>query len=224
MNPKKRKVLITGVDGALGHTVANRCLEEGFSVLGTCFRLPETNSQTQNNIQLIQMNLASPHEYFKLDQQEIDTLIHCAGGFRWAKTEDLKDQDLEFLIDSNLKSAFYLVRKLISGMKKQNFGRIVFVSARATLKPGMGMGAYAASKSGLNILTQSLAQEVTDFNINVNAVLPSTLDTSANRKDMPSADFSKWVSLADLTEIIFSLVQPWGRSIHGALIPVSGRV
>lgn len=86
------------------------------------------------------------------------------------------------------------------------------------------MAAYAASKAGLNILTAALAEEVRPFDITVNSVLPTVIDTPTNRKEMPNGDFSKWVSPAQLADIIFSLTAPWGKPIHGALIPVSGRV
>jgi NAD(P)-dependent dehydrogenase (short-subunit alcohol dehydrogenase family) len=86
------------------------------------------------------------------------------------------------------------------------------------------MSVYSATKAALNALTASLAEETKSYDINVNAVLPSIIDTPANRKDMPKADISKWVTPEALAEIIFSLTQPWGKPIHGALIPVAGRV
>jgi NAD(P)-dependent dehydrogenase (short-subunit alcohol dehydrogenase family) len=151
--------------------------------------------------------------------------LHCAGGFRFAMAEQVGDDDIEFLLNSNLKSAFLLSRELLPAMKERGFGRIVFVSTRATLQPpGAGMGLYAASKAGLNQLTLSLADEVRKFDINVNAVLPTVLDTPTNRKDMPDADFSAWVKPVELAEIMFSLTQPLGKPIHGALIPVAGRL
>jgi NAD(P)-dependent dehydrogenase (short-subunit alcohol dehydrogenase family) len=116
------------------------------------------------------------------------------------------------------------MRELLPPMKKRGFGRIVLVSARATLNPPAGMSAYAASKAGLNALVSSVAEELKDFDININAVMPSMIDTLANRRDMPKADFKKWVSPDALAEIIFSLTQPWGKPIHGALIPVAGRL
>jgi NAD(P)-dependent dehydrogenase (short-subunit alcohol dehydrogenase family) len=154
-----------------------------------------------------------------------DAWIHCAGGFRWAKAEDVRDEDIDFLIDANLKSALLLARELVPAMKERGFGRIVLVSTRATLQPpGAGMGAYAATKAGLNQLVLSLAEEVRAQDINVNAVMPTVIDTPANRKDMPGADFSAWVTPAQLAEIVFGLTQEWGKPIHGALIPVAGRL
>jgi NAD(P)-dependent dehydrogenase (short-subunit alcohol dehydrogenase family) len=155
---------------------------------------------------------------------QIDALVHCAGGFRFAMADETSDDDLDFLLGSNLRSAFLLLREFLPGMKKRNFGRLVFVSARATFSSTAGMAAYSASKAGLNMLVSSLAEEVKRQDINVNAVLPTVLDTPANRKDMPQADFSTWVAPSALADIIYSLTQPWGQPIHGALIPVAGRI
>jgi NAD(P)-dependent dehydrogenase (short-subunit alcohol dehydrogenase family) len=151
-------------------------------------------------------------------------LVHCAGGFRYAPIDQLEDKDLQFLIDANLRSSFYLVRALLPEMKKKNFGRLVLISSKSTLQAPAGLSAYAASKVGLNALVSAVAEEVKSFDININAVMPTVIDTPANRRDMPKADFSSWVSPAQLAEIIFSLTQPWGKPIHGALIPVAGRV
>ncbi len=192
-------VLVTGATGALGSVVAERFSKAGCRV----FRASHETAPTQF---------------------DFDAWIHCAGGFRFLKTDEAKTDDLGFLIDVNLRSALTLAREVLPGMKKRNFGRIVFVSARASLNPTAGMGPYAATKAGLNALASAMADEVRSFDINVNAVLPTILDTPMNRKEMSQADFSAWVPIPDLAEIIFSLTQPWGKAIHGALIPVSGRL
>ena len=205
-------VLVTGATGALGQVVCERFRQAGCEVIGL--------DRRDANL----AEAASIRKFLQSTPSKIDTWIHCAGGFRFAKTDEFKDEDLEFLLGSNLQSSFFLARELLPQMKLANFGRIVFVSAKASLQPGAGMGLYSASKAGVNALISALAQEVKTFDINVNAVLPTTIDTPANRKDMPAADFTAWVPREELAEIIFSLTQPWGRSIHGALIPVSGRV
>jgi NAD(P)-dependent dehydrogenase (short-subunit alcohol dehydrogenase family) len=138
--------------------------------------------------------------------------------------DQISDADIDFLINANLKSGLVLARELLPGMKKKNFGRMVFVSARATMAPGVGVGAYAASKAGLNMLVGSIAEETKEFDINVNAVLPTIIDTPINRSDMPGSDFSKWVKPEEISEIVYSLTSPWGKPIHGALIPVAGRL
>ena len=102
--------------------------------------------------------------------------------------------------------------------------RIINVGANAAAKSGAGMGPYAASKSGVHRLTESLAEELKDTGITVNAVLPSIIDTPANRADMPQADFSKWVTPQALADVILFLASDVSQAITGALLPVTGRV
>ncbi|MCM2277129.1 MAG: SDR family NAD(P)-dependent oxidoreductase [Oligoflexia bacterium] len=217
------RVLVTGASGALGSQVVQRFLSAGNTVVGLARKAPRDREA------------AGPSEWIELDAgdaagvnarvpEEFDVLVHCAGGFRFGKIGELSTEDFEFLLNANVRSTFNLVARLLPGMKRRNFGRIVLVGAKATSNPGAGMGGYAASKAAINMLTLSLAEEVKGFDINVNAVLPSIIDTPANRTGMPHADPSTWVSVGELSEIIFSLTQPWGKALHGALIPVAGRV
>lgn len=215
-----RSVAITGARGALGSQVLKRFLDAGCRVIA----IDRTPPADRGDIQWIELDVTDPKAVRERMPTDVDALIHCAGGFRYTSVESFRDEDLDFLLNTNLKSAFLLARQVIPSMKNRNFGRIVFVGAKATLHPSAGMGLYSASKAGLNILTASLADELREFNINVNAVLPSIIDTPANRADMPKADFSKWVGAGELAELIFSLTQPLTGSMNGALIPVNGRV
>jgi NAD(P)-dependent dehydrogenase (short-subunit alcohol dehydrogenase family) len=219
-----KKVLVTGAEGALGSVVADRFLSSGSKVLGTFHR---SAGPDRPGLQWLRLDLGDVQAVraAREELRSVDGWIHCAGGFRWAKADEIGDGDIDFLMSANLRSAFLLMREILPGMKERRFGRIVLLSSRATVHPpGAGMSAYAATKAGLNQLVLSVADEVKAFDINVNAVLPTVIDTPANRKDMAGADFSAWVSPAQLAEIVFSLTQPWGKPIHGALIPVSGRV
>jgi NAD(P)-dependent dehydrogenase (short-subunit alcohol dehydrogenase family) len=229
-----KKVLVTGAQGALGSEIVEKYLSAGCKVFGTYFTQSKEVPVARESLEWINVDLTDSRwvrtVFGGLGQggsssaSTYDAWIHCAGGFRFSTVDQLSDEDLDFLLNLNLRSAFYLARELVPGMKKKNFGRIVFISSRVTLGAGVGMAAYAASKAGLNALTAALAEEVKAFDITVNSVLPTVIDTPVNRKDMPKEDFSKWVSPAQLADIIFSLTAPWGKSIHGALIPVSGRV
>lgn len=222
---RPRHVLVTGAVGALGSAVAARFVAEGVQVTGAY--LGPAAPPARAGMRWVAMDLTRSDSIAAAlgDLKDpVDSLVHCAGGFRWVTTEKFTDEDLDFLLDTNLKSSFLLARALLPAMRAQGFGRIVFVGAKATLQPGAGMGPYTASKIGLNALTLALAEEVKGADINVNAVLPSIIDTPANRKDMPDADPSKWVSASELAAIIYDLTQPEKRAIHGALIPVSGRV
>ncbi len=222
-----RTALVTGANGALGQQVVHRFIQDGHRVIATG-RQKEPTFQVSNPSLLtwIEMDLTRQDEIERQLSQskDVDYLIHCAGGFKYMTTAQVTEKDFDQLIDLNLRSAFYLAKKIIPEMKTRNYGRVVFVSAKATLSPPAGMGLYTASKSGLNALVSALAEEVKEHNINVNAVLPSLIDTPQNRGDMPKADFSKWVKPQAIAEIIYSLTQTFGDPIHGALLPISGRV
>jgi NAD(P)-dependent dehydrogenase (short-subunit alcohol dehydrogenase family) len=150
--------------------------------------------------------------------------LHCAGGFRWKPISETTNEELDFLLSANLKSSVLLLRELIPGMRAAGFGRIVMIGARSALAPGAGVSVYAATKAGVHALVSSVADEVRDTDITINAVLPTVMDTPANRKDMPAADPGKWVSLEEMAEVLAFLCGPHGRPIHGALIPVAGRL
>ena len=219
-------VLITGAEGALGSVVRKRFATSGFKVIGTYHPSLAIPPPEEASTRWVKVDLSSPTDVraalSSLDG--IDVLVHCAGGFRYATIETTTDQDLDFLLDSNLRSSFLLLRELIPAMKKRNFGRIVLISAKATLHPPAGMSAYCAAKAGINALVSSVAEELKTFDININAVMPTIIDTPANRRDMPKANYASWVSPSELAEVIFSLTQPLSKPVHGTLIPVSGRV
>ncbi|MFZ9595416.1 MAG: SDR family oxidoreductase [Bdellovibrionia bacterium] len=220
-----KKVLITGAQGSLGRVVVQKYLKAGCRVTGTIYPDPKAAGVEHEALEWVTVDLCDSRWVRKtFSEAHFDAWVHCAGGFRFSTVEQVTDEDLDFLINLNLRSAFYLAREILPGMKKRNWGRIVLVSSKATLRPTVGMSAYAASKAGLNILTESLAEETKGWNICVNAVLPTVLDTEANRKAMPKEDFSRWVSPEDLAQIIFDLTSPQGQVMHGALIPVSGRL
>jgi NAD(P)-dependent dehydrogenase (short-subunit alcohol dehydrogenase family) len=226
-NGMTRCVLVTGAQGALGGHVARRFQKAGVKVIGLDHKSDPAVERSLEGVRWLRANLADPAEVKSALAPvagEVDALVHCAGGFRFSHVAQLTDADFSFLIDANLKSSFHLARELLPGMVQRGYGRLLFVSARATLQPGGGMGAYAATKAGINALVAVLAEETRKTGVNVNAVLPSIIDTPANRKDMPGADPAGWVKPEQLAEILFSLTQPYGDALHGALIPVSGRV
>jgi NAD(P)-dependent dehydrogenase (short-subunit alcohol dehydrogenase family) len=123
----------------------------------------------------------------------------------------------------NVLTALNASRSAIPHLVTSGAGRIVNVGAMGALQAGAGMGAYDASKAGVHRLTEALAAEMKG-KITVNAVLPSTIDTAANRASMPNADFTKWVTPAELASVILFLVSDAASAVTGALLPVSGRV
>ena len=155
----------------------------------------------------------------------LDILANIAGTFRW---QTLADGDLatwDLLYAVNLRTAVVSSKAALPHLRARGGGRIINVGAAAAAgKAGKGMGAYTAAKAGVAKLTESLAEELKDSGINVNAVLPSIIDTPANRADMPKADFSRWVTPAALADVIVFLASDAARAITGALLPVSGRV
>lgn len=153
----------------------------------------------------------------------IDALANIAGAFRWETLAEGDPATWEFLFRVNLQTAVNASRAALPHLVASGAGAIVNIGAGAALKAGAGMGAYAASKSGVHRLTESLAEEMKG-KVRVNAVLPSIIDTAANRKDMPDADFQAWVTPAEIADTIVFLVSDQARGVTGALIPVSGRV
>jgi NAD(P)-dependent dehydrogenase (short-subunit alcohol dehydrogenase family) len=154
----------------------------------------------------------------------IDALLNIAGGFVWEKFADAANAgawDRMFAI--NLKTALNASRAALPKLLESGDGRIVNVGAQTAVRASEGMGAYAASKAAVHRLTESLADELKLRGVTVNAVLPSIIDTPANRADMPNADFSRWVSPADLAAVILFLASDEARAVTGALIPVTGR-
>jgi NAD(P)-dependent dehydrogenase (short-subunit alcohol dehydrogenase family) len=153
----------------------------------------------------------------------LDVLVNIAGGFRWETVADGRLETWDFLYAINLKTAVCACKAALAHLAPGR-GRIVNVSAAATAKAGTGMGAYAASKAGVAKLTEALAEELKDKAINVNAVLPTIIDTPANRAESPKADFSRWVDPAALADVIWFLSSNGARAVTGASILVAGRV
>ena len=127
------------------------------------------------------------------------------------------------MLQLNLKAGFVLARSVVPVMIRQNRGWIVNIASKAAFDHAAGGALYAASKAGALALFDSLAAEVKPHNINVNTVLPSIIDTAANRKAMPGADFSKWPKPDDIARVILFLCSEDARVIHGAAIPVYGK-
>lgn len=220
-----KKVLVTGASGELGKAVVRKYVEQGYPVYGISHEDIGPFSAEMPEVKWIKADLTRSESVKNaLKGLSFDILIHCVGGFRFARADQISDADLDFLLNANLKSAFLVVRQLIPQMIENNFGRIVLISAKASLNPPAGMSAYAATKAGINALTVALAEEVKAYDITVNSILPSIIDTPLNRKDMPKANFESWVTPNELAEIISSLTSKGGRTVHGALIPVAGRV
>ncbi len=153
----------------------------------------------------------------------IDVLVNVAGGFRWEKVEDGDIDTWDSLYTMNLRSAVVASKSALPAMLERGGGRIINIGAGAAGKAGLGMGAYAASKAGVQRFTEALAEELKDRNITVNAILPGIIDTPRNRLDMPKADFTRWVSPDAIAKVIMFLASAEAAPVTGAAIPVFGR-
>ena len=154
----------------------------------------------------------------------LDALVNVAGGFRWEKIESGSIDTWDLLYQMNVRTAVNASQAALAHLLAREGGRIVNIGAMAAAKAGVGMGAYAASKAGVAKLTEALAEELKDRGVTVNAILPSIIDTPANRADMPDADFSRWVTSEEIAELVVFLLSDRARAITGAMIPISGQM
>ena len=234
MNLSGKVLVVTGSGGVLGQAVAAALRGRG-ATLALIDHAPAQPAQPAQaaqapatfhygGIDLAQEDAArSVMERIARDAGRLDGLINVAGAFRWEKLAGGTLESWDSMYRINLRTAVAACQAAVPFMLQAGGGRIVNVGAMAAAKAAGGMGAYAASKAGVAKLTETLADELKDRGITVNAILPSTLDTPKNRLDMPGADFTRWVTPADAAEVIAFLVSDAARAVTGALIPVVGR-
>jgi NAD(P)-dependent dehydrogenase (short-subunit alcohol dehydrogenase family) len=205
--------MITGAAGNLGRALAKAFADAGSAVVPV--DLP-TNLLDQAQVDAV---VQKAIREFK----RIDVLCNIAGGFRMGKpVHETADADWNFLMDLNARTVLHTARAVVPHMIAAGGGKIVNVGAFAAQKGAANMGPYIASKSAVIRLTESMAAELREKNINVNCVLPTIIDTPQNRADMPKADPRRWVAPADLAQVVVFLASDAARAIHGAAIPVTG--
>jgi 3-oxoacyl-[acyl-carrier protein] reductase len=221
-------IVITGASGALGKVVAEAALARGARIAGVDHAASQLPA-TQTRIELGGVDLSDAVSAKKAIDAAVahfgrlDALVNIAGGFAFETVADGDPQTWQRMYALNVLTALNASRSAIPHLVASGAGRIVNVGAMGALQAGSGMGAYAASKAGVHRLTEALAAEWKG-RITVNAVLPSTIDTPANRASMPRADFAKWVAPQELAEVILFLVSDAASAVTGALLPVNGRV
>lgn len=237
MNFHDKIVLIAGGTGGLGREVTMAFLEAGAAPVVT-YRKPEEFADVVSAAERIGSAPPVGVSVDVTDEQAVgkcvgeivarhgrlDVLVNAVGGYAggtnlWEADPRVYDQMLAL----NLKSGFVLARAAVPQMIQQNRGWIVNIASKAALDHGAGGAMYAASKAGALAMMDSLAAEVKPYNINVNSVLPSIIDTPANRAAMPRADFSKWPKPEEIARVILFLCSEEARVIHGAAIPVYGK-
>lgn len=234
---KDKVVLITGAAGELGHATAQRFAQEGAKLVlvdNRPDRLAEVGEglRKEHGALLIgNVDVTNPRSVGKLIEMvigelgQIDALLNIVGGYRApGPVWETSPETFDFLMNLNAKSVFLMAGAVAPHMIEQGAGKIVNIAASTGLKAKAGNGAYAASKAAVIRLTESLSAELKDRGVNVNCVLPSVIDTPANREMMPNADHEKWVKPEEMAEVLLFLVSDASRAIHGAAIPVYGRV
>ncbi len=229
-------VMISGAVGNLGQVVAR-----SFQACGAKLalvdrgedRLKETFPDLVNSADYLLVNCADLMDEGAVEESvaeslqhfsRIDVLVNTVGGFRaGTPLHETPIETWDYLHNINARSVFIASKKVIPNMLEQGSGKIVNMAARPGLEGQAGMAAYSASKSAVLRLTESMAAELKDKGINVNCVIPGTIDTPANREATPDADFSTWVKPESLSDVIQFLASTAARDIHGAAVPVYGK-
>ena len=212
---------VTGANGALGRAVVTALTTGGARVLAVDVRFDGAAAPgvTQLTVDLTDAEATGRALGAAGD---FDVLCNIAGGFTMGEEAADAGAHWQDMFRLNVETLRNAVRVAVPMMKRRGRGAIVNVGALSAREGRGAMSAYCASKSTVMRLTESLAQELRGHGINVNAVLPSIIDTPANRADMPDADFTKWVSTQDLARVICFLASDAARAVHGALVPVTG--
>jgi NAD(P)-dependent dehydrogenase (short-subunit alcohol dehydrogenase family) len=223
-----RVVLITGAKGGLGTFVTQRFLGTGATVIGASRSIAREDFPAPNFVALpvdFTRSAAVTGAIGSIVERygKLDVLVHVVGGFAGGKSvAETDDATWEQMRDLNLTSAFYVLRAAIPHLRKSGAGRIVAVGSLTAVEPHAGLGAYVTFKSALVSLIRTVAVENKDAGVTANVVLPGTMDTPANRKAMPQADFSKWLKPADVVDLILWLSDERASQITGTAVPIDG--
>jgi len=225
---KGKIVLVTGANGGLGSYVTEALLNAGATVVGVSRSIQQSDFNHPLFTALpgeISTPAGAKHVVDNIVSRfgRLDVVAHTVGGFAGGQSiAETDDATFQRMLDMNLNSTFYVLRAAIPAMRKTGGGRIIAIGSRAALEPGAGVGAYSASKAAMVSLIRTVALENKDKGITANAILPGTIDTPANRKDMPTADVSTWVQPATIASLIVWLASDLGKDVNGAVIPVYG--
>jgi len=227
-----RTCVVTGAAGNLGRAVA-----AAFESHGASLALVDHDDEALRSLygeeggrrSLIGANLLDPSSVAQalggVRFARIDILCNIAGGFRMGQpVHETSDDTWDLMLGLNARSVINVARAVVPGMIAAGNGKIVNIAALAGLAGKADMGAYSASKAAVIRLTESMSAELRDKGINVNCIMPSIIDTPQNRAAMPKADPGRWVTPQALAEVVMFLASDAASAIHGAAIPVTGRV
>ena len=221
-----RSIIVTGGFGALGRVVAAAFAAQGDKVARIDFS-PSAPDALAGGLDLAGVDLTDQAAVAQAVARVVvafggvDVLINIAGGFTWETLADGEVASWEEMFAMNLRSNINITKAALPFISKSAAGRVVSIGAGGAIQAAAGMGAYAASKAGVHRLTEALAAELAESQVTVNAVLPSIIDTPANRADMPDADTRQWVAPQAIADVILFLASGAARAVSGALIPVS---
>jgi NAD(P)-dependent dehydrogenase (short-subunit alcohol dehydrogenase family) len=223
---------VTGAFGALGGAVARRFASRGVR-LGLLGREPVPAALRQEfgaahvllgGVDLtVQEAASAAMQSVAAATGGFQVLVNVAGGFRWETLAEGDVSTWELMFAMNLKTAVVASKAALPHLIAAGGGRIVNIGAGAAGRAAAGMGAYAASKAGVERLTEALAAELRDRNVTVNAILPGTIDTAANRAAMPDADVARWVEPEAVADVVVFLASDAARAVTGAALRVFGR-
>ncbi len=224
----QHKIVVTGGLGALGREVGAFLAALGAQVVlvdrAPTAVVPDVRAVLGQVDLTDAASTAAAFNQAALAMGGLDGLVNVAGGFAWEKVEGGQLSTWDRLYAMNLKTAVVASEQALPHLLRHPASGIVNVGALAAQKAATGMAAYAASKAGVARLTEAMAEEFKGRGLRVNAVLPSIIDTPANRADMPAADVSQWVRPAELAAVIAFLLSDQASAVTGACIPVAGRV
>ena len=225
---KDKVVLITGANGGLGSYVTQAFLDAGATVVGVSRKIQQSDFNSPA-FTALPAEISTPAGARSMVEgvvarfSRLDVVVHTVGGFAGGPSiAETDDATFQRMFDVNLNSTFYLLRAVLPAMRKTRNGRIIAIGSRAALEPGVGVGAYSASKAAMVSLIRTVALENKDAGITANVILPGTMDTPANRKAMPNADIGKWVQPANVARLITWLAGDAGKDVNGAAIPIYG--
>jgi NAD(P)-dependent dehydrogenase (short-subunit alcohol dehydrogenase family) len=222
-----RVVLITGASGGLGAAVTSAFLEAGSTVAavshggaaapGGVFELAADLTQAEDAARAV--------EAVRTRFGRLDGLLHLVGGFEGGTpVAQTTDAVWRRMFDLNVHAAFHTVRAVLPGMIEAGRGRIVAIGSKTAVEPVATLGAYGASKAALVALVRTVALETRRSGVTANLVLPSVIDTPANRAAEPGADYSRWVPPESIARLLLWLASDAGADVNGAAIPIYGRV
>ena len=224
-----RVAVVTGAAGALGQATVQHMQDCGATVVavvrsknGHPPALADADIRACDLTQ--EADVKSLFDAIIAKHRRLDILANIAGGFAMGhRVEDTTTEDWLGMLSTNAATAWLACKYALPAMRREDFGRIVTIGARAARMPAAGMAPYCASKAVVVALTQVIAKECADTGITANCILPGTIDTPRNRADMPDADHSRWIPPKDLAHVVAQLADPESRALNGAVIPVYGR-